>query len=167
MQRKFCLNASARRIALGENTISFNREVVLSSENTIIILIICLSLCWQVRKYTQQSTAALLISLLILLSKSSYQLALHAHTSKHGVSRAAEVRLYGKWFLFKGDFLWKLSVSAPSLVLWADNKPCDDGGEDRGRSSAFRLVQPRCYSLFCNIKEIQTINAFLVSLKLA
>ena len=113
------------------------------------------------------STAALLIFLLILFAKSSYQLALHAHTSKHGVSRAAEVRIYGKWFPIKRDFLWKHSFSAPSLVLWTDNKPCDDGGEDRGRSSAFRLVQPRCYSLFCNIKEIQTINAFLVSLKLA
>ena len=145
----------------------FLMGVVLSSENTIIILIFCLSLCWQVRKYTQQSTAALLTSLLILFAKSSSQLALHAHTSKHGVSRAAEVRIYGKWFPIKRDFLWKHSFSAPSLVLWTDNKPCDNGGEDRGRSSAFRLVQPRCYSLFCNIKEIQTINTFLVSLNLA
>ena len=68
------------------------------------------------------------------------QLTLYADTSKHGVSRAAEVWLHGKWFLNKRDFLWKHSVSAPSLVLWTDNKPCDDGGEDRGRSSAFRLV---------------------------
>ena len=54
--------------------------------------------------YTQQSRATMLISLLILLAKSSSQLALHAHTSKHGVSRAAEVRLYGKWFLIKDVF---------------------------------------------------------------
>ena len=123
------------------------------------------SMCWQVGRYRQQSTASLLTSLLILLAKSSSQLALYTHTSKHGVSRAAEVRLYGKWFLFKGDFLWKLSLSAPPLVLWADNKPCDDGGEDWGRSSAFRLVQPRSH--ISNIKKIQTIDTFLVSLNLA
>ena len=33
--------------------------------------------------------------------------------------------------------------SATSVVLWTDNKPGDDGGENGGGSSTIGMVQPR------------------------